>query len=100
MKRLLTVIAFCATAFAAAGAFATPAAADNGIDEDWSQRRIEVLQSSRRMGPLERELREYWVTHPDAFPRERAEIAQALKKAVDATSSLARSFRADFRSDP
>ena len=30
MKRLLTVIAFCATAFAAAGAFTTPAAADSG----------------------------------------------------------------------
>ena len=30
MKRLLTVIAFCATAFAAAGAFTTPAAADGG----------------------------------------------------------------------
>jgi len=29
MKRLLTVIAFCATTFAAAGAFTTPAAADS-----------------------------------------------------------------------
>ncbi len=30
MKRLLTVIAFCATAFATAGAFTSPAAADSG----------------------------------------------------------------------
>ncbi len=30
MKRLLTVIAFCATTFAAASAFTTPAAADSG----------------------------------------------------------------------
>ena len=30
MKRLLTVIAFCATAFTAAGALTTPAAADSG----------------------------------------------------------------------
>ena len=30
MKRLLTVIAFCATVFAAAGALTTPAAADSG----------------------------------------------------------------------
>jgi hypothetical protein len=30
MKRLLTVIAFCATAFATAGALTTPAAADSG----------------------------------------------------------------------
>jgi hypothetical protein len=30
MKRLLTIIAFCATAFATAGAFTTPAAADSG----------------------------------------------------------------------
>ncbi len=30
MKGLLTVIAFCATVFAAAGAFTTPAAADSG----------------------------------------------------------------------
>ncbi len=30
MKRLLTIIAFCATAFATAGAVTTPAAADSG----------------------------------------------------------------------